>query len=54
MKNGLVGIVVLVVVVVVLLWVLKLALRLVVLAVLVGGAIALFYAVRNRIGGPHA
>ena len=38
----------------VLLWVLKLAFKLIVLAAVAAAAIAAFYAIRNRIGGPRA
>ena len=54
MKNGAMGIVVLILAVVVLFWVLKIAFKLALLAVVAVGAVALFYAVRNRIGGPRA
>jgi len=54
MKNGAIGVIVLILAVVVLFWVLKIAFKLALLAAVVVGAAALFYAVRNRIGGPRA
>jgi len=51
MKNAAIGFIAVVVAIVILFWLLKLALRLALIAVVAAGAIALFYGVRKRIGG---
>lgn len=54
MKGRLAGIAVAILVIVVLFWLLKIALKLAFIAAIAVGAVALFYAVRKRIGGPRA
>ena len=54
MKNSIVGLVAIVIGIFVLFWVLKIAIKLALLAVVAVVAVAAFYAVKNRIGGPRA
>ena len=54
MKSRLVTIAVVILAVIIGLWLLKVAIRIAVLVVLVLGGAFLFYAVKDRIGGPRA
>ena len=54
MRNGLVAFAAIILGIVILFWVLKVAVKLALLAVVAVAAVAAFYAVRNRIGGPRA
>ena len=54
MKGGLVTVIAIVIGIFLLFWVLKIAIKLALLAVVAVAAVAAFYAVKNRIGGPRA
>jgi len=54
MKNAAIGFIVVVLVIMAVFWLLKLAFKLALIAVVVVGAVALFYGVKDRIGGPRA
>ena len=54
MKGGIATFAVIVVGILVLFWVLKIAIKLALLAIVAVAAVAAFYAVKNSIGGPRA
>jgi|GEM_PF-4627473 len=53
-KNAAIAIIAVILGAMILLWVLKLAFKLIIFGVVAVAAVAAFYAVKNRIGGPRA